>query len=117
MKPNQEPENDPSLKKVLSQWVVDAPLPPRFQEQVWQRIAQAEAKPEVTITFWALLRNLIETNLPRPKLAYSYAAILLAVGMLAGTWAAQAQNTRTEASLGSRYLQSVDPYQPASHGR
>ena len=117
MKPNQDPEKDRAVEKVLKQWVVDAPLPPRFQEQVWQRIARAEHKPEATIPFWTLLRRLIETNLPRPKLAYSYAAMLLAVAMLAGTWAAQAQNTRMEASLGSRYLQSVDPYQPASHDR
>jgi hypothetical protein len=117
MKPNQDHEQDRAVDEVLKQWVVDAPLPPRFQEQVWQRIARVGAKPEPTITLWRLLRRLIETNLARPKLAYSYAAILLAVGMLVGTWAAQAQNTKMEASLGSRYLQSIDPYQPASHDR
>lgn len=115
MKPNQEPENDRSLNKVLSQWVVDAPLPPRFQEQVWQRIERTTPQP--AIPFSISLIRLLEAILPRPKLAYSYAVILLAVGMVAGTWAAQAQNTRTQESLGSRYIQSIDPYQTASHSR
>jgi hypothetical protein len=114
MRPNQEPEDDRSLKKVLSQWVVDAPLPPRFQDRVWQRIERAETPPA---TPWTSLTRFVEVILPRPRFAYSCAAILLVVGMVAGAWAAQTQNTRTEVSLGSRYLQSIDPYQAPSHGR
>ncbi len=115
MKPNQEPESDRSLNKVLSQWVVDAPLPPRFQEQVWQRIERT--KPQPVTPFSISLLRWLEAILPRPRLAYSYAAILLAGGMIAGTWAAQAQNTRMQESLSSRYIQSIDPYQTVSYGR
>jgi len=39
MKTNQTPDNDP-LHSVLREWHVSAPLPPGFQEQVWQRIAE-----------------------------------------------------------------------------
>lgn len=115
MKPNQESESDVSLKKVLSQWTVDAPLPPRFQEQVWQRIERAESAG--AMSFRSSLARWLEKLLPRPKLAYSYAAVLLAVGILAGAWAAQTKNTRMEASLGSRYLQSIDPYQAGRAGQ
>ena len=109
MKPKQEPESELSLNKVLRQWTVDAPLPPRFQEQVWQRIERTES--DVALPLRTAILGWLENLLPRPKLAYSYAAVLLALGIAAGAWAAQTQNTRTEASLGSRYLQSIDPYQ------
>jgi hypothetical protein len=115
MKPNQEPEDARSLNKVLGQWVVDAPLPPRFQDRVWQRIERAETRPATP--FRTSLARFVEAILPRPRFAYSCAAILLVLGTVAGAWAAQAQNTRTQASLGSRYLQSIDPYQAPSHGR
>jgi len=115
MKPNQEPEKDRALDKVLGQWTVEASLPPRFQELVWRRIAQAEARPAPG--FWAALTRVMEVVLPQPKFAYSYVAALLILGVAAGSWAAQKQNNRVESSLGTRYLQSIDPYQPASPGR
>ena len=115
MKPNQEPENNRALNKTLAQWVVDAPLPPRFQEQVWQRIAQAEAKPAPS--FGAMLLRLLEVVLPQPKVAFSYLAALLVLGVAAGSWTAQKQNNRLVTSLESRYLQSIDPYKMNSPGR
>ena len=107
---NQPSEKDGDLDQVLKQWSVDAPLPPRFQEQVWNRIAGAEAEPEVAIGFWTWVRRIVEANLPRPKFAYAYIAILLLLGVVSGTWAAQRQANRLNADLGSRYVQSVDPY-------
>lgn len=108
MKPNYDPEKDRALDKILKQWVVDAPLPPRFQEQVWQRIARTEARPAPTL--WASLRHLTEVALPQPKFTYSYVAALLVLGVVAGSWAAQRETNRLEAALGSRYMQSIDPY-------
>ena len=92
MKPNQEPENSRALDKTLEQWVVDAPLPPRFQEQVWQRIAQAEAKP--VPSFQAVFLRLLEVVMPQPKIAFSYVTALLVLGVAAGSsmshcWRAQ----------------------------
>jgi len=109
MKPNPAPDNEEPLRDVLRQWVVDTPLPPRFQEQVWRRITLAEASPAPSL--WTRLLNLAEVTLPIPRFAYSYVAILLLLGVGAGSWAAQRHTARLDASLGSRYIQSVDPYQ------
>ncbi len=111
MKTNHQPENDKRLDELMRQWTVETPLPPRFQERVWQRIARAEAKPENARTFWAGLVYYIEAILPAPKVAYAYAAILLLLGVAGGAWAAQRQTSRLEAALSYRYVQSVDPYQ------
>jgi hypothetical protein len=110
MKANQEPESERALDAAMKQWAVETPLPPRFQEQVWQRIARAEAQPESRITLWGLLRRLIETSLPRPKFAYSYVAILVLLGVVGGALAAQHETSRLNTRLGSRYVQSIDPY-------
>jgi hypothetical protein len=113
MKPNQ-PENDEPLRQALRQWTVDTPLPPRFQEEVWRRIARAEAMPQTT--FWTRLFGLAQMALPR-KLAYSYAAILLLLGVVGGAWAAQRETNRLDTVLGSRYVQSIDPYQKVALNR
>lgn len=103
------------LDRVLKQWVVDAPLPPRFQEQVWQRIAPSEVGS--SRSFRSLLTRFMEVVLPQPKIAYSYVTALLVLGLAASAWAAEKQNSRLQTSLSSRYLQSVDPYQTASEAR
>jgi len=114
MKPENRIEPEASLQKALRQWEVGGPLPPRFREQVWQRIAQTEARAKETV--WARLSLLIEAALPRPKVALSYLATLLLLGVVAGTWAAQVRNNRLDATLSSRYVQSLDPFAPdASH--
>jgi hypothetical protein len=109
MKNNENPENENRLSKVLQEWKVDAPLPPRFQEQVWNRIARAEAKAKGS--FWQELVRLVKATFDRPKVAYSYAAVLLAFGIAAGSWTAQVKSSRLETDLGQRYLQSINPYQ------
>ncbi len=108
MEPNHKFENDEGLSQVLRQWTVDTPLPPRFHEEVWQRIARAETRPEST--FWAGLSRLVEVLLPRPRVAFSYVALLLALGIAAGSLAAQSRTRRLDADLSLRYVQSVDPY-------
>ena len=114
MKPNQDPENEDRLRALLRSWVVDTPLPPRFQEQVWRRIERAEPRP--ASPFLAGFFRLVEVALPRPKVAFAYVTVLLALGITAGAWAVQAKTSRTDAALGLRYVQSVDPYKaPASN--
>jgi hypothetical protein len=113
MKPNQ-PENDGPLRQALRQWTVDTPLPPRFEEDVWRRIARAEARPKTT--FWVRLVSLAQMALP-PKVAYSYAAIVLLLGVVGGAWAAQRETNRLDTALGSRYVQSIDPYQKVALNR
>lgn len=108
MNPNQIPDDDQALLQVLRQWTVDAPLPLRFQEQVWQRIARAEAQPAPSL--WASITRLVEVLVPRPKFAFSYVAALFVLGVAAGSLVAQARTRRLDADLGSRYIQSLDPY-------
>jgi hypothetical protein len=112
MKANQTPEDDTALRGVLRQWKVETPLPPRFQEQVWQRIARAEA--QASPKFWTTIIRWVEIMLPRPKFAVAYVSAVLILGVAAGSLAAQAANRRLNADLGQRYVASLDPYHPVS---
>lgn len=102
-------ENDEPLRQLLREWVVDITLPPRFQEQVWRRIAhrEEEAKPSLREAFvhW------LETTFNRPALAVSYVAVLLIAGLTTGYMQAQDKSARAESQWRSLYVQSVDPYQ------
>ncbi len=108
MSANRNPGDHDNLDKVLRQWTVDAPLPPRFQEQVWQRIAKSESRTQPAPLAW--LWRLIEVALPRPKFAYAYLAILLVTGVAAGSVAAQMKTNRLDSELSTRYVRSIDPY-------
>jgi hypothetical protein len=112
MKPNQTSEDNESLGRVLRQWTVDAPLPPRFQEQVWQRIARAEAAAAPSL--WVLISRWLENVLPRPKFAFAYVAVLLVAGVTAGSLAAQVSTSRMETDLSLRYVRTLDPFQAHS---
>ncbi|HWQ93650.1 MAG TPA: hypothetical protein VN673_18455 [Clostridia bacterium] len=107
-----ESGSDDRLSRAMQAWTLDQALPPRFQEGVWSRIAQAESKP--VGSFWASAIELFTTSFG-PKAAYSYLAILLACGVGAGMWTAQLKNDRMESALSARYVQSVDPFQLAVH--
>jgi len=107
MNTNQNPEKDP-IDGLVRQWSVPKALPPGFQEQVWQRIAQANRK--TTPSAWSSLWALLNEFLPRPTIAAAYLALILGLGVAAGSKAAQAKTGRLEAELGRRYVQSIDPY-------
>jgi hypothetical protein len=111
MKTNPAPEENDRLSGVLREWVVDAPLPPRFADQVWHRIARAESGAQGSA--WSDLVRSLGRSLQRPKVAYSYAAVLLALGVVGGSWTAHLKTSRMESALGQRYVQSVDPYRQA----
>ena len=102
-------ETDDPLSRVLQGWKVTTPLPPRFQEQVWQRIARAEAPAKSSL--WSELLRWLEGAVPRPAMAVSYLAVLLATGVMTGYWRGQEKTAHVWQQLGSRYIQSVDPYQ------
>ncbi len=109
MKPNQGSEcNDEQLSSVLRGWVVERSLPPGFQEQVWRRIERAEVRPRPSI--WATVSGWLDTALPRPRVALSYIAALLLLGVAAGSLSAQVKNSKLNAALSERYVQSIDPY-------
>ena len=111
-----ENENPEPLRKLMREWRVTEPLPPRFQEGVWRKIQQAEssAMPAPTATLWSMCKTWLAVSLPRPAVAVANLSVLLVAGMGAGYWQARQTAAHLDNELGSRYLQSVDPYQKSS---
>ena len=109
MKTTDPGDHDEALRKVLKEWRSEAPLPPRFQEQVWQRIESAQTRTASSV--WAVLAHWIGAVLPRPALAASYLAILLTIGVTAGWAQARQETARVKDELGQRYVRVLDPYQ------
>src|SRR5271157_2358788 len=109
MNTNEPGNHDETLHKLLKEWRTEAPLPLRFQEAVWRRIerAQTPAAPSV----WAVIADWIGAVLPRPALAASYVAILLAIGVTTGWTQARQETARVKGELGERYIRALDPYQ------
>lgn len=102
-------ENNEPLGKLLREWRVDAALPPRFQERIWERIAKAKTRPAPG---WrTLARQWLETKLPRPAFVTAYMAILLLLGVGAGYHQGQTKAAHAKSELQARYVQMVDPYQ------
>src|SRR5262245_5351757 len=106
---NSNDQNDEPLSRVLRAWRVGASLPPRFQDEVWRRIARSEATGQRG--WWKAFQQSIESAFRRPALAASYLAILLLVGLSAGLIQAKHDAARMDDALGARYLQTVNPYQ------
>jgi hypothetical protein len=102
-----EPANDPQLSKALQAWKATSSLPPGFQDQVWNRISRAEARPG----FWERINEFLTVALPRPAVAGAYVAVLLFAGLGAGWWQVREHSDRVERDLAKRYVQAVDPYQ------
>ncbi|HWD18303.1 MAG TPA: hypothetical protein VHB20_03415 [Verrucomicrobiae bacterium] len=101
-----KPGDDKVLHKELARWKAGPPLPPRFQENVWRRIEQAEAaRPG---PWW---RGWLEEVFARRAVALSYMTILLALGLGAGYWHGRAEQRLTQAQLAERYVRTVAPYQ------
>jgi hypothetical protein len=106
--------NRDTIRKVLREWS-PAPLPPRFQEDVWRRIERSEAAPREAVPGWALVIHWINNMLPKPALAISYVMLLLVVGLTAGWTQARQQNAQAKEEMSQRYVQLLDPNH--AHGR
>jgi hypothetical protein len=102
---NQDQGEDPQLRGVLREWRVQEPLPPRFQERVWQRIEAAEtaARPAPALGWLAALFT-------RPAFATAVAALLLAAGTAAGYLRANHDTASWDKQLAERYVAAIDPY-------
>lgn len=108
------PENkEDELRKTLRQWRVTEPLPPRFQEQVWRSVEQAEASRNGF--GFDDFRLLMERWLTKPALAYAYVAVLLTLGLMGGYLQTQKRQQQWNAELAARYIQNMDPYQKAEN--
>ncbi|SRR6266496_2275116 len=108
MKTTDPGNHDEPLRKVLKEWRSDTPLPPRFQEQVWQRIARAQTQSVPSV--WALIAHWVGAVLPRPAPAASYVAVLLTIGATVAWTQARQETARVKAELGQRYVRVLDPY-------
>jgi hypothetical protein len=106
MRNENESEADKTLSRTLRRWEVRPPLPPRFSEQVWARIERAQ----VPVDARSRLARWLGAMLPRSRVALSYCVALLVLGGVAGSLAAQVSNSRLDATLRSRYIQSVDQF-------
>ncbi|HHY86223.1 MAG TPA: hypothetical protein GYA07_11940 [Verrucomicrobia bacterium] len=103
-----ENSEDTKLRSLLREWEVDSAVPPRFEENVWRRIAAREAAAPNLLLWW---RRFVEPLILRPAFATAFSAVLVAAGLLAGALHARAVSERTAESLGALYVQNVDPYQ------
>jgi len=113
MKPERS-KNDPEpVRNVLQEWSVTSTLPPRFAENVWRRIEDAEhaEAPASNPTLWILLQRWLTATLPRPAFAVAYASVLLITGLGAGYWHARVDTATWDKALATRYVQAVDPFQ------
>jgi hypothetical protein len=104
---NQNSPNDPQLQKALQSWKISGRVPPRFQQEVWKRIASSESQPGG----WFQFTDWLNAFLPRPAVALAYVLVLLFAGLSAGWWQAREETSRLEQNLSQRYVQAVDPYQ------
>jgi len=99
---NQNPD-DPNLGRVLRQARPETELPPRFQEGVWRRIAEAEAPTRSGVSWLETLAALIL----RPRFAFATAAILVVAGGLLGARGGM-EFARKDAQ--ARYVAAVAPH-------
>jgi hypothetical protein len=100
MKENMNPD-DTRFSEVLHTARPSPSLPPRFQENVWRRIEEAEA-PAKSGSWLDVLTALVL----RPRFAYTTVATLVLAGVLLGTY----QGTQTaRQNEQARYLAAVAP--------
>ena|SRR6266511_2376159 len=110
MNTNQPRPEDENVRALLKEWMGTPSLPPGFQEQVWRRIERTEPR-SGSVPLRTAWTNWIAALLPRPALATAYAAVLLAIGAMAGWAQARQETERVSGDLSVRYVRSVDPYQ------
>jgi hypothetical protein len=108
MKPNEPAAHDEALRAKLRDWRITAPLPLRFQDEVWRRIARADQRGKAS--FAQAFAHWLESMFSRPSLAGSYIAALLVLGLTAGYWQAQDRSAQAQSEWRELYVQSVDPY-------
>ncbi len=108
MKSEDSTEQDLALRAVLAEWEIKEPLPPRFQEQVWRRIARVEEPGPAQV--WTQVAQWIARAFAQPSLAVSYLTMLLVAGLLAGYLQGRQDNNRAQHELSTRYVQMMSPY-------
>lgn len=103
MKEPMPSSEETKLRNLLRDARPAAELPPRFQENVWRRIEQAETSRVADAGNWL---GVVAGWLVRPRLAFAVATMLVVVGVGLGLNNG-AQQARSEAQ--ARYLAAVAP--------
>lgn len=101
MNENQQPFDDAQIRTLLREARLSPALPPRFQQNVWRRIEDAEAPAKSGSWLDAVAALIL-----RPKFALAAAAVMLVAGVLAGTLDGR-QAARHDAQM--NYVASVVP--------
>jgi hypothetical protein len=99
-KANMNPD-DKKLSALLRQSRVSPSLPPRFQENVWRRLKDAETP---TKSDWWL--DALAALIVRPRFAYASVLALILAGALLGTYQGS-QSVKQDAQ--ARYVALVAP--------
>ncbi len=102
MKENPNQPGDASVSALLRQARISPALPPRFQQNVWRRIEDAEASVRPAAWLDALAALVL-----RPRFAVAVASVLLLAGILSGTLQGR-QAARHDAQV--NYLAAVAPH-------
>ena len=99
--------DDPQLRELLRTSLPDAPVPSRFNAEVWQRI---QARNEAAHRGWKQFFEPLFALLMRP--AFAAIALLLMVGGAAGVASLHAAdaNEQARAMLAEKHVATLDPY-------
>ncbi len=100
-------KHEDPLSEALREWKLDAAMPPRFQDGVWQRIAHLETNSQPA-SWWHRLQAFAQV-FNRPQAAVVYVAVLVMCGVAAGALTAHAEQHRVKSVLGARYVKAIDP--------
>lgn len=101
MKENQQPSDDAQISALLRESRLSPGLPPRFQQNVWRRIEDAEAPAKSGSWLDAVAALIL-----RPRFALAAAAVMILAGVFAGTLEGR-QAARHDAQM--NYVASVMP--------
>jgi len=93
------------LDPLLDRWSDLPPPPPRLSAEVWQRIAQAEAKPIRPATWWTS----VEAWFARPPFAVLFVACCALLGLYLAEVRVNRLESERSAQLARSYLQLIDP--------
>lgn len=97
---------DENLKRQLSAWNVEIEVPPRFQSEVWAKIA---AREKTQHAWWESLRDIFATAFAQPQMAGAVVALGLALSVGTAFFKAQDSNALMGRELESRYVATINP--------
>ena len=101
-----------NLKQLLSTWKVDAEVPPRFQADVWTRIAAREKAPRA---LWDRFSGWCAIAFYRPQMATVVVMAGLMLGVGTAYVQAQASNAMVDRQMEVQYMQNINPLAHAGH--